>query len=71
MENIKRDYYPYPTQVKFGQRDDEGNIKDDYGIAFQEYVICLCCGYPLVLNDDDIFIWEEFGWYDIEDSLRP
>ena len=71
MENIKKDYYPCPTQVKFGQRDDEGNIRDDYGIAFQEYVICLCCGYTLVLNDDDIFIWEELGWYDIEDSLRP
>ena len=42
MENIKKDYYPRPTQVKFGQRDDEGNIRDDYGIAFQEYVICLC-----------------------------
>ena len=71
MENIKKDYYPMPTQVKFGQRNSEGEIEDGYGIAFKENVICLCCGYPLDLNDDDVFIWEELGWYDIEDQLRP
>lgn len=71
MENIKKDYYPYPTQVLFGERNPEGEIEDDYGIAFRRHIICLCCGYPLDLNDDDVFIWEEFGWYDIGDSLRP
>lgn len=71
MENIKKNYYPYPTQVLFGQRNSEGEIEDDYGIAFRRHIICLCCGYPLDLNDDDVFVWEEFGWYDIGDSLRP
>jgi hypothetical protein len=72
MENIKKDYYPYPTQVKFGQRNDEGEIGDSYGygIAFKEHIICLCCGYPLDLNDEDVFIWEELDWQDIEDQLR-
>ncbi len=71
MENIKKNYYPYPTQVLFGERNPEGEIEDDYGIAFKDNIICLCCGYPVDLNDDDVFIWEEFGWYDIGDSLRP
>lgn len=71
MENIKKNYYPYPTQVLFGERNPKGEIEDNYGIAFRRHIICLCCGYPLDLNDDDVFIWEEFGWYDIEDSLRP
>jgi hypothetical protein len=71
MENIKKDYYSYPTQVKFGQRNDEGEIEDNYGIAFKENIICLCCGYPLDLNDEDVFIWEELDWRDIESQLRP
>ena len=71
MESIKKDYYPQPTQVKFGLRYSTGEIEDNYGIAFKEHVICLCCGYLFELSDEDVFIWEEFGWYDIEDSLRP
>ena len=71
MENIKKDYYPTPTQVKFGIRNSEGEIEDNYGIAFKENVVCLGCGCPFDLNDEDVFIWEELDWHDIEDSLRP
>jgi hypothetical protein len=38
MENIKKDYYPMPIQVKFGQRNSEGEIEDNYGIAFKENI---------------------------------
>ena len=70
MENIKREFYSSPVQVKFGQRSDEdGVIYDNYGIAFQEYIICLYCDYPLVLNDEDIFVWEELDWIDIENQF--
>ena len=71
MENdIKRGFYSSPVQVKFGQRsDDDGVIYDNYGIAFQDHIICLCCGYPLALNDEDLFVWEELDWHDIENQF--
>ena len=71
--NIKKDYYPYPTQVKFCQRLDDGELSEDYwGIAFHEHIICLHCGQPIDLDDDDLIVWKEAideDWCDLAQSL--
>lgn len=71
MDNIKKDYYPFPTQVKFYQRLDEGEFSDeDWGIAFKDTIICLHCGQPIDLNDEDTFIVkEETEWVELDQSL--
>ena len=71
--NIKKDYYPYPTQVKFCQRLDDGDFtEDNWGIAFHEHIICLHCGQPIDLDDDDLIVWKEAideDWCDLAQSL--
>lgn len=45
MDDIKELYYPFPVQVKFAQRLDDGEWdEDNWGIAFHEDIICLGCG---------------------------
>lgn len=66
MDDIKELYYPFPVQVKFAQRLDDGDwSEDNWGIAFHEHIICLHCGQPIDL-DDDVIIVEE-----IKDSWVP
>ena len=46
MEKIKS-YYSVPTMVSFIDPDsevEEGTVNVIYGIAFQDYIICGCCG---------------------------
>ena len=38
-----------PTQVRF--REENGDI--GYGIAFNDYIICACCGTVFSLTDED------------------
>lgn len=66
MDDIKELYYPFPVQVKFAQRLDDGEwSEDNWGIAFHEQIICLGCGQPLDIDDDVIVVDE------IKDSWMP
>lgn len=56
--DIKKDYYSYPTQVRWGEMDDEGQLEEYFGIAYQDKVICGCCGRPIDLNEDYVYIFE-------------
>jgi hypothetical protein len=69
--NIKKDYYSYPVQVRFCQRLDDGSfMDDDWGIAYQDKIICLACGELIDLDDDDTIIWEECSeWVELSQSL--
>jgi hypothetical protein len=66
MDDIKELYYPFPVQIKFAQRLDDGQwSEDNWGIAFHEQIICLHCGQPVDLDDDVIVVDE------IKDSWIP
>lgn len=82
-------FFDEPKQVKFIDVDyDDGVNQEPHwlgGIAYQDRIICGCCGGVISLKDlyDD---WEEFAkdewpmvesplvvyeyWVDIEESLR-
>lgn len=68
--NIKRDFYPTPTQVRWGEMNDAGIIEEYFGIAYQEKVICGCCGGLIDLNEDYLYIFEELEWIDIADAIE-
>lgn len=61
----KKIFYATPTQVKFrSEYDDE----DQYGIAFENVVICGCCGGVSEL--DDVKILQELPWISLKDEIR-
>ena len=68
--DIKRDFYAIPTQVRWGEMQDNGEIDEYFGIAYQDKVICGCCGAMIDLNEDYIYIFEEFDWIDISDAIE-
>ena len=68
--DIKKDFYPFPTQVRWGEMDDDGQLEEYFGIAYQDKVICGCCGEPIDLNEDYVYIFEELEWVDIADAIE-
>ena len=68
--DIKKDFYPYPTQVRWGEMDDDGQLEEYFGIAFKDKIICGCCGEPIDLDDEGVYIFEEFDWEDISDAIE-
>lgn len=50
--------------------DDDGQLEEYFGIAFKDKVICGCCGYPADLDDEGIYVFEEFDWIDISDAIE-
>jgi hypothetical protein len=70
-ENVKKEYYPAPTQVIFEERNESEFLGMAHGVAYQNKIICLHCGYPIDLNDDDVFIWKEFSpWMSVTEFLE-
>ena len=68
--DIKKDFYPFPTQVRWGEMNDAGQIDEYFGIAYQDRIICACCGGMYFLDDEDIYIFEELEWVDISDAIE-
>ena len=68
--DIKKDFYPYPTQVRWGEMSDEGQLEEYFGIAFKDKIICGVCGEPIDLDDEGVYIFEEFEWVDISDAIE-
>lgn len=58
-------YFKRPTQVRF----DDGDDNVCCGIAFQDYIICACCGE--VLSIESVTILKEFDkyWVDFSDYI--
>ena len=67
---LNRDFYSIPTQVRWGEMQDNGEIDEYFGIAYQDKVICACCGFPADLNNEYIYVFEEFEWVDISDAIE-
>ena len=68
--DIKKDFYAIPTQVRWGEMNDAGQIDEYFGIAYQGKVICGCCGCPIDLNNEYIYVFEELEWIDISDAIE-
>lgn len=73
-------YYGTPCQVKFVDCGDPNNITICGGIAYQDFVICGCCGAILPIQeiiDDAVaygYHWDdaiiELDWIDIDEAIR-
>ena len=72
-----RKYYEIPTQVKFYDINEEQWIG---GIAYEDYIICGCCGGKIEISDllieaeeidmkPDMLI-QELPWIDIDEAIR-
>lgn len=66
-------YFPLPTQVKFWDVDGDHYIG---GIAYQDYIICGCCGGLIPINEVYEFTSEGFDpiistdeWTDISSCI--
>ena len=62
----KKTFYETPTQVKFQELD--GGIC--YGIAFEDNIICGCCGgvFPI---DEEITILERYNfWVPLHEEIK-
>lgn len=60
---MTKDFYPYPKQVKFTDRQG----LELGGIAYQEEVICGDCGQALSLSD--VKIIKEYNWISLSDEI--
>jgi hypothetical protein len=72
-------YYGTPCQVRFVDCGDPKNITKCGGIAYQDFIICGCCGAILKIDDiikdaekagvhwDDAIV--ELEWINISESI--
>lgn len=59
-----KSFYDVPTQVKFFSPEDNEIIA---GIAYQNVVICGCCGGIFEL--DEVQIIEDLSWISLTDEI--
>lgn len=66
---MKKTFYDEPTQVQFIQivDEDEEPIKRG-GIAYQDYIICGCCGGIIPINEVDAIL-EYLNWVDFSEFI--
>ena len=72
-----KEYYELPTMVKFKQFYEDGEEENIYGIAYQDYVICACCGGRFELTilisdaaDGIVTDFEEIEWVSFNEYIR-
>ena len=72
-----KEYYDYPTMVKFKQFYEDGEEEVIYGIAYMDFVICSCCGgrfniAVLIADEADGIIteFEEIEWVSFNEFIR-
>lgn len=56
-----KNFYEKPMQVAFIEKGDDADNSVNYGIAFQDTVICACCGGVFELAE--VVIVKEFDWW--------
>ena len=73
-------YYGTPCQVRFYDGNNPDEVVWHGGIAYQDYIICGCCGLVLpiqeVIDDgvacglhwDDVIV--ELEWLDVSEAIR-
>lgn len=66
----RKRFYVSPTLVRFIKYGEDSENLPDWGIAYGEEVICLCCGNALNLNLGDVEILSETQWIDVEQLIE-
>lgn len=63
-------WYDVPTQVKVESTDDSDGW--DYGIAYQGYFICGCCGEVFELDElaEDGLEIVDLPWVSLHDEIK-
>lgn len=69
-----KSYYNEPTMVSFLDEDEDGNIERIYGIAYNEVIICSCCGVFLITSviemaEENDIEFEEYDWVPFNDYI--
>lgn len=63
-----KSYYNEPTMVSFLDEDEDGNIERIYGIAYNDVIICSCCGGVFLITrviemaEENDIEFEEHDW---------
>ena len=70
-----KSYYGEPTMVSFLDKDDEDNIERIYGIAYNDVIICSCCGGVFLISEviemaeENDIEFEEYDWVPFTDYI--
>lgn len=70
-----KSYYEEPTMVSFVAKDEEDNIEIIYGIAYNDVIICSCCGgvFPITelieMAEENDIEFEEYDWVPFTDYI--
>lgn len=61
-------FYPLPVQVKFSFDIGDGEKEILYGIAYQDEVICACCGG--VFEIEEVTILDDLTWENFTSAIK-
>lgn len=61
-------FYSIPVQVRFSFVNDDGEKEILYGIAYQDKVICACCGG--VFEIEEVTILDDFTWENFTFAIK-
>lgn len=70
-----KSYYSEPTMVSFLDADEYENIERIYGIAYNDVIICSCCGgvFNIVdvieMAEENDIKFEEHDWVSFNDYI--
>lgn len=68
-------YYNEPTIVSFLEEYEDGSIDIVYGIAYNEVIICSCCGGVFLISkvmemaEENDIEFEEHDWVSFTDYI--
>lgn len=70
-----KSYYSEPTMVSFLDEDEYGNSEKIYGIAYNDVIICSCCGgvfnitHVIEMAEEKDIEFEEYDWVPFTDCI--
>jgi hypothetical protein len=70
-----KSYYNEPTMVSFLYGDEDDNIERIYGIAYNDVIICSCCGGIFLITEvietaeENDIEFEEYDWVPFTDYI--
>ena len=70
-----KSYYEKPTMVSFFDLDEGENFGKIYGIAYNDVIICSCCGgvFPITevieMAEENDIEFEEYDWVPFTDYI--
>ncbi len=68
----KDTYFNMPTQVAVMRVFDEGDVDTFVGVAYQDYVICLCCStlFGVAELEEDDAVYKVIAWENCDRYIK-